>query len=64
MLEDRLENATNEKIHRMLQAQLSNAEADYQRRLTELKQAVKKVDLNAEPVAYGLLVITEGETDD
>ena len=49
--------ATNEKIRRMRQGQLSNAEADYQRRLAELDEAVKKADLNAEPVAYGVVIL-------
>ncbi|MEW8410567.1 MAG: helicase-related protein [Candidatus Thiodiazotropha sp.] len=57
MLKDRLAQATNEKIHRMRQGQLSNAEADYQRRLAELDEAVKKADLNAEPVAYGVVIV-------
>ncbi|MEW8200373.1 MAG: hypothetical protein AB2777_22330, partial [Candidatus Thiodiazotropha endolucinida] len=57
MLEDRLAQATNEKIRRMRQGQLSNAEADYQRRLAELDEAVKKADLNAEPVAYGVVIV-------
>lgn len=57
MLEDRLVQATNEKIRRMRQGQLSNAEADYQRRLAELDEAVKKADLNAEPVAYGVVIL-------
>ena len=57
MLEDRLAQATNEKIRRMRQGQLSNAEADYQRRLAELDEAVKKADLNTEPVAYGVVIL-------
>jgi len=57
MLEDRLAQATNEKIRRMRQGQLSNAEADYHRRLAELDEAVKKADLNAEPVAYGVVIV-------
>ncbi len=60
MLEERLAQATNEKIRRMRQGQLANAEADYQRRLAELDEAVKKADLTAEPVAYGVVVIGGG----
>ena len=63
MLEDRLLQATNEKIHRMRQSQLSNAEADYQRRLAELEEAVKRADLNAEPVAYGVVVVNLEDGD-
>ena len=61
MLEERLAQAKDEKIRRMRQGQLSNAEADYQRRLAELEDAVNRVDLNAEPVAYGLVVLTREE---
>ena len=63
ILEDRLSNATNEKIRRMRQAQLSHAEADYQRRSAELKEAVHRADLNAEPVAYGVVIVTWVQTD-
>ena len=63
ILEERLFQATNEKIRRMRQSQLANAEADYQRRLAELKDAVKKADLNAEPVAYGVIVLEKEEDD-
>lgn len=63
MLEDRLAQATNEKIRRMRQGQLSNAEVDYQRRLADLDEAVQKADLNAEPVAYGVIILTREEGD-
>ena len=63
MLEDRRANATNEKILRMRQGQFSNAEADYQRRLSDLKQAVKRADLIAEPVAYGVIILARDEGD-
>ena len=63
VLEDRLANATNEKILRMRQAQLANAEADFQRHLAELEQAVTRADLNAEPVAYGVVVVSSDQAD-
>ncbi|MBF2761594.1 MAG: DEAD/DEAH box helicase family protein [Ectothiorhodospiraceae bacterium AqS1] len=58
MLNSMLDQATNEKIRRMREGQLANAEADYQRRIKELDEAVKKADLNADPVAYGVVVLT------
>ena len=61
MLEDRLTQATNEKISRMRQGQLNNAEADYKRRLAELEAAVQRADLNAEPVAYGVVLVMQEE---
>ena len=63
MLEDRLANATNDKILRMRQAQLTNAEVDYQRHVAELEQAVSRADLNAEPVAYGVVVVSPDQAD-
>ena len=63
MLKDMLAQATNEKIRRMRQSQLGNAEADYRRRLAELDEAVKKADLNAEPVAYGVVILAREEGD-
>ena len=63
MLEDRLANATNDKILRMRQAQLINAEVDFQRHVAELEQAVSRADLNAEPVAYGVVVVSPGQAD-
>ena len=62
VLEDRLAQATNEKIRRMQQGRLSNAEADYQRRLADLDEAVKKADLNAEPVAQGIVIVNSEYT--
>ncbi len=63
MLEERMATATEEKIHRMRQAQLANAEADYRRRLSYLEEALMSADLNAEPVAYGVIVVTQDGTD-
>ncbi|WP_197019227.1 DEAD/DEAH box helicase [Thioalkalivibrio sp. HK1] len=58
MLRNMLDQATNEKIRRMREGQLGNAEADYQRRIDEFDAAVKKADLNADPVAYGVIILT------
>ena len=57
LLAEQLEQATNEKIQRMRQSQISAAEADYARRNQELDIAMERADLIAEPVAYGVLVI-------
>ena len=64
MLEEKLKEATNEKIRRMRQGQINNAEADYNNRLSELEAAVQRADLNAEPVAYGVVVVTNEECRD
>ena len=59
LLEEQLEQASNENIQRMRQSQLATAHADYDRRIQELDSAIQKVDVIAEPVAYGVLTIEE-----
>ncbi len=43
----------------MRRSQIETAEADYERRVQELEKAVEKVDIIADPVAYGVLTIEE-----
>ncbi len=57
LLEEQLEQASNENIQRMRQSQIAAAEADYKRRTQELDSAMEKADIIAEPVAYGVLNI-------
>ena len=57
LLREQLEKASNEKIQRMRRSQIGRAEADYNRRIEELDRAEEKVDIVAEPVAYGILDI-------
>ena len=64
ILKDLMSQATNERIHRMRQGELKNAETDYQRRLADLNSAVRKADLNAEPVAYGVAIVTREQKYD
>ena len=59
LLNEQLEQANDEKIRRMRQSQIDSAEADYARRIQELDRAMEKVDVVAEPVAYGVLIIEE-----
>ena len=63
MLEDRLANATNDKILRMRRAQITNAGEDFKRHVADLEQAVSRADLNAEPVAYGVVVVSPDQAD-
>lgn len=60
ILDEKLANATNDKIIRMRQAERANAEADYRRRVIELDQASNRADITAQPVAYGVIRITGG----
>ena len=60
LLEEQLEQATNEKIRRMRLSQIESGEADYARRIQNLDIATEKAELTTEPIAYGLIRI-EGE---
>ena len=60
LLEEQLEQASDEKIRRMRQSQIDSAEADYARRIKELDSAMEKADIIFEAVAYGVLKIKEG----
>ena len=63
LLNDQLSQATNEKIRRMRQSQISAAEADYSRRIQDLEIAVERADITAQPVAYGILKVEKGGED-
>jgi SNF2 family DNA or RNA helicase len=62
LLEEQLNEATNEKIQKMRQSQLAAAEADYARHIQDLDIAAERADIQAEPVAYGVIHISEGKT--
>ena len=57
LLAEQFEQASNENIQRMRQSQISSAEADYNRHIRELEDAMQRMDVIAEPVAYGVLII-------
>ena len=57
LLQEQLQQATSENIRRMKQYQIANAEADYNRRIRELDEAMAKADITAQPVAYGILEV-------
>ncbi len=59
LLEDRLNQARNEKIQRMRKSEISTAEADYAMKLQELDIAAERADVIAEAVAYGVIEILE-----
>lgn len=63
LLEEQLEQASNEKIQKMRHAQITAAEADYARQIQDLEIAMEKADVIADPVAYGLLHIVGGLSD-
>ena len=55
---EQLNRVKDERIQRMRQAQIDNAEAEFQRRLEELTEAASKADIVANKVAFGVLKIT------
>jgi superfamily II DNA or RNA helicase len=57
LLEEQLKQASNEKIQKMRQSQITTAEADYARRIQNLDIAMERADVTAEPVAYGLIQV-------
>jgi hypothetical protein len=63
LLEEQLNQATNEKIQKMRRSQIAAAEADYTRRIQELDIALERADIVAGPVAYGVLHISGGPSN-
>ena len=61
LLGEQLRQATSQNIRRMRHYQIANAEADYNRRLEELNDAMARADITAEPVAYGILEVEGGQ---
>ncbi len=64
LLEEQLNQASNEKIRKMRQSQITAAEADFARRIQDLDIAMERADITAEQVAYGILHIERGENGD
>ncbi|RIV86943.1 helicase [Aurantiacibacter zhengii] len=58
-LEDQLAKATNEKIRVMKQGEMARANADFERRFAELKQAGSTGDVRAAPVMFGTIRVRE-----
>ena len=61
MLEEQLKQASNEKIKKMRQSQITAAEADYARHIQDLDIAMERADVTAGPVAYGVLIVEDSE---
>ena len=58
LLEDQRDMAGDERIRRMRYSQITTAQQDYQRRLLELQEAGKRGDIVAEPVVFGVVLVT------
>lgn len=63
LLEEQLNQASDDKIKRMRQSQIAAAEADYARRIQDLDIAMERADVTAHPVAYGVIHIDGDMTD-
>jgi SNF2 family DNA or RNA helicase len=57
VLNDSLSTNPDERIRRMRQGEIANAEADYGRRLINFDEAEKRADIEFMPVVYGVLRI-------
>jgi len=57
VLTEQLEQTDNEKIKRMRMAQIENVEAEYNRKLFELEEALSKADILSQSIAYGVIEI-------
>jgi hypothetical protein len=54
----RLNRANEEKIRRMREGEVNNAQADYERRSEELGRVLTRADITAKRVARGILIVT------
>jgi hypothetical protein len=63
LLDEQLKQASNEKIQKMRQSQITAAEADYARHIQDLDIAMERADVTAEPVAYGVIQIEKEMPD-
>ena len=58
LLEDQVDSATNEKIRRMKEGELTRANSDYERRIEELQRLADSADIHATMVVEGVLEVT------
>jgi len=63
LFEERLNQASDEKIIRMRKSEILTAEAKYARTLQELDIAAERADVIAEAVAYGVITILGDKAD-
>lgn len=59
-IEDQIARATNDKIRLMKESELSRANADFTRRMEEIKEAADRADILAAPVVFGTIVVRRG----
>lgn len=59
-IEEQISRATNEKIRLMRESELARANADFDRKVTDLQQAANAADVMASPVVFGVLAVRKG----
>ena len=57
IISDQIENATNDKIRKMKQAQLNNTQSEFDRKMGELEKAESVSDIYARPVVFGIVKV-------
>lgn len=62
VIEDQANRTTNDKIRVMRQSELSRANLDFARRMTDLEQAAESGDIHAMPVFFGTITIIKRRT--
>ena len=62
ILENQISRATNDKIQLMKESELTRANADFNRRMEEIKEATNSADILAAPVLFGTIVVGQGGT--
>lgn len=56
-IRDMIRKSTNTKIRMMREAELRNANADFEQRKRHLEQTMEKVDIVASKLAYGIIIV-------
>ena len=57
LLEEQLNSASEEKIRKMRNSQISSANHDFKRHIEDLNHAINQADLMAEPLIKGVLEV-------
>jgi superfamily II DNA or RNA helicase len=57
-IKDQIARATDEKIRAMKESELARADADFERRMADLRRAADSGDIRATPVLFGTITIT------
>ncbi|WP_374765290.1 DEAD/DEAH box helicase [Yunchengibacter salinarum] len=60
ILDDQISKATNDRIRRMKEAELARANGDFERRVSELRDAGNTGDIRAAPIMLGTISVRSG----